>query len=404
MRPWLPISLAAIMGLGFFSCSKMAGPGPQNKAAKGDEPVPVKIASVIKKEMPLQIPAVGAVEPIESVQVKPQVSGPVVKVFFTEGDMVKEGQELFEIDKRPFEVTLRQAHANLAKSEAQLEQAKASLARDTAEANNAKVVLERDKMLFDKKMVSPEEYDKSKTDVEALKAVVAADDANVKSTAQAIGVAKADIDQAALELEYTTVRAPISGRTGGVMVKEGNLVRGNDSTAMVIINQLAPIYVTFSVPEKYLADIRNYFQKGPVTVAATPKEGGTSSSGALSFIDNAVKKGTIALKAKFDNQDGALWPGQFAEVVLRMAVRSDAVVVPSRAVQTGQQGTYVYVVTQDTKADFRKVTVGDSVDGMTIIEDGLAPDEKVVTDGHLRVRPGSPLKIAPDEPAAGAAK
>lgn len=395
--------LAAVLAGAFVSCDKKRDPAAAGKVAKGEEAVPIRAAPATKKEMPVQQPAVGKVEPIHSVQVKAQVSGPVVQVLFSEGELVEKGQMLFIIDQRPFEVSLRQAQANLAKAQAQLEQAKASLARDSAQAENARIILERDKMLIDKKMISPEEYDKSKTDAAALKAVVAADEANIKSSLEAIGAAKASIDQAALELEYTTVRAPISGRTGSVLVKEGNLVRGNDSTPMVIINQLAPIYVSFSMPEKYLAAIRNYHSQGPVNVIAAPPESGVNpSSGVLSFIDNIVTKGTIALKARFENQDGALWPGQFVQVVLKMAVNADALVVPSRAVQTGQQGTYVYVVSPENKAEFRKVTPGDTVDDMTVIEDGLAPDEIVVTDGHLRLRSDSTVQIISDPPIAGA--
>ncbi|HOZ47332.1 MAG TPA: efflux RND transporter periplasmic adaptor subunit [Candidatus Hydrogenedentes bacterium] len=364
----------------------------------------MRIATVMQQDIPVRITAVGSVEPIHSVAVKAQVSGPITDVLFEEGDTVEEGQVLFVIDKRPFEVALRQAEANLAKTRAQFEQTQATRNRDRVQATNAESVLTRDRDLLAKGMVSPEEFDKSRTDAEALQSSVAADEAAVKSATESIAGAEAAIDDAKLQLEYCEIRAPLTGKTGAVLLKKGNLVKANDSTAMVVINQTSPIYVSFSVPEKHLPDIQRYWAQGPIPVKAKLSGAGEPVAGLLTFIDNTVNAdtGSIALKATFDNQDSRLWPGQFVEAVVELTVQSNAIVVPHAAIQTGQEGTYTYVVAQDMKAALRKVTTGISAEDLTVISAGLEPGEQVVTDGHLRLIDGTRVEVIADTSEEGA--
>jgi len=410
-RRFLPVLLMALLAGGGLACKKT--PAATEKAAGGMSPAPIRIGLVKQQTMPVEVSAVGTVEPIHSVQVKARVSGPVVAVHFQEGEMVETGRLLFEIDRRPFEVALGQAEANLARAKAQTEQARATLTRDQAQAQNAQAILQRDQSLVDKGMVSPEEFERSRTEAEALRAVVAADEANVKSAVEAIGVAAAAIEQAKLELDYCAIQAPISGKTGAIEVKVGNLVRANDTTPLVTINQIAPIYASFAVPERHLPAIQQFMAQGPLQVKARPKTaadaapsaGETDSTGQLTFVDNAVnpETGTIPLKATFENADNRLWPGQFVAVTLRLTENPNAIVAPVRAVMSGQQGAYVYVITPDMKAELRPVKVGDATNALAIILEGLQPDEKVVVDGQLRIAPGGPVRILEDNAAPAAA-
>jgi multidrug efflux system membrane fusion protein len=368
------------------------------------EAAPVKIAAVTTESIPVQVTAIGSVEPYSTIQVKAQVSGALTDVQFGQGDVVKEGQVLFTIDTRPFDVALQQAEANLSKAEALVDQAKAATNRDKAQATNAKTQFQRNAELLKKGFVSKEDYDTSKSNAEALEAAVGADEANTKSAMEAIRVAKASIEDAKLQLNYCTIRSPIDGKTGSLLVNKGNLVKANDVSPLVIINQMTPIYVTFSVPEKYLSDIKKFMAQGPLEVKATiPNEEANPIAGKLTFIDNTVSQNntaTIKLKASFENADNRLWPGQYVNVAMKMTVLANAVVVPSQAVQPGQNGQYVYVVTKDMTAELRKVVTGESFNGKTVIKEGLEPEETVVTDGQLRVIPKGQVRIA-DAPATG---
>lgn len=332
-----------------------------------DERVPVTVAVAQEKDVPLQIKTIGSVQPFSTVSVRALAGGQLMRVSFREGDEVRKGQLLFTIDPRPYQAALAQAQANLARDEAQLRNAQADAARYAD--------------LVKKDYVTHEEYDKIVSGAEAAKAVVAAD--------------RAAIENAQLELSYCEIHAPIDGRTGSLQVHAGNLVKANDTTPLVVINQVHPVYVQFSVPEAQLAQLRARFAGKPVPVDATPQGGGPTASGTLSFVDNAVDQttGTITLKAVYDNRDSALWPGQFVNVAVTLANRPNSVVVPAQAVQTGQSGQFVFVVKNDNGVELRDVTVAQSTNQESVIDKGVNPGETVVTDGQLKLTPKSKVEV-----------
>lgn len=350
--------------------------GPQGGGA-----VPVTVAKVLQKNVPLNVRAIGNVEPITSVTVRPQIGGVLSKVNFTEGQEVKKGDLLFEIDPRPLQ--------------AQLLQAQAMLARDEANAKDADATARRYAALVKKEYVTQQQADNAQAQALALKAALAA--------------GRAAVQQARLNLGYAQIRAPVSGRTGSLLVHGGNVVKATDDK-LVVIDQVQPIYVSFSVPEQMLAQIRARAgaSRLPVTVApalqdsgAGPEQkaggaiGGQRHSGVLTFVDNAVDQttGQIRLKATFTNQDEALWPGQFVDVQLTLAEQQGAVVAPAEAVQRGQNGEYVFVVKQDGTVESRPVTVSRADQREAVIEKGLSPGETVVTDGQLRLQQGTKVQI-----------
>jgi multidrug efflux system membrane fusion protein len=354
------IIVLLMLSLSVLSCSKGKQQPPRT--------VPVIADLAERTNVPLQIKAIGNVEPFNTVSIKSQVSGEIAEVYFKEGQDVKKGSPLFKIDPRPFEATLRQAEA--------------ALARDRAQAVNAQEEARRYASLLEKHFISRQEYDRSRTNADALDAVVKADEAAVEN--------------ARLQLEYTSINSPLDGRTGAIAVQKGNIVKANDTPALVTINQVAPIYVTFSVPEQELSNIKKYHALGELRVeASVPQNGSKPAVGALTFIDNKVNTttGTILLKSTFPNHDRSLWPGQFVDVVLTLTTERNRIVVPSPAVQTGQQGQYVYVVKEDMTAELRVVTPGRTYENRTVIDKGVAAGEKVVTDGQLRLVPGAKVEI-----------
>ncbi|HLJ29531.1 MAG TPA: efflux RND transporter periplasmic adaptor subunit [Candidatus Angelobacter sp.] len=328
---------------------------------------PVRVSTVATRSMPVQLQAIGNVEAISTVSIKPQISGELVRVHFKEGDFVKKGQLLFTIDRAPFEAALRQAEGMLAK--------------DQAQALNARLDQERYEGLGRVGVVSKQQVDAAVATSNAMAASVTAD--------------KATVETAKINLEYTSIYSPINGRTGNVGAKEGNLVKANDVPILVTINQIEPIYVTFSIPEQQLPQVKKFLATKTLRVEASPQGSGEHFSGNLTFIDNAVDltTGTIKLKATFDNQKRALWPGQFADVALTLTTEPNAVVVPTAALQTGQNGTYVYVVNADLTAQQQPVKVGWAVGDTTVIASGLQAGQKVVTDGQLRLTPGTRVEI-----------
>jgi multidrug efflux system membrane fusion protein len=340
---------------------------------------PVTAGVVEKKDVPLEAVAVGHVDAFSTVAVRTRVGGEVTRVAFREGQDVKAGDPLFEIDRRPWQAALAEAEANLE--------------RDRARAREADENLKRYAELVKKDYVTQEQFSQAKANADALRATVKADDASVET--------------ARLNLSYCTIAAPIPGRTGGLLVHPGNMIKANDDRALVVINQVEPIYVTFAVPEAVLADVKKRAAAGRLGVTALPNGPGlTPSEGTLSFIDNAVDTttGTINLKATFPNHDRALWPGQFTNVSLTLAVETDAVVAPTPAVQAGQSGSYVYVIKPDETVEARSVVVRRTWQQWSVIEKGLAPGERVVTDGQLRLAPGAKVAIKKDAaPAAEAA-
>ena len=391
------ISLPCLMAVLFISLLPACSP---KKASSGGPPTPppapVKIAEVKEQVMPVELINVGSVEAYSTIMVKAQVSGQLVGVWFKEGDIVEEGQKLFTIDPRPYEVALEQANANLAKAEAQLGLSKANVARNKAQAENARAELDRNETLLKKGMVSQSEYDLSRATAQSGESSVAAEEANIRSANEAIRGAKASIADANLQLNYCTIASPIKGKTGSLLVYKGNIVKANDTTPLVIITQTMPIYVTFTLPEQHLWEVRERMAQRPLEVNATvPDHEDAPVAGQLSFVDNEVDQstGTIRLKATFPNEDGRLWPGQYVKVVLQISVREKAIVVPAQAVQVGQEGPYAFVVADDMKAELRKLKTGDTLDALTVIQEGLKPGEKVITDGQLRVTQGATVKI-----------
>jgi multidrug efflux system membrane fusion protein len=343
------------------ACSKSKQPPPKV--------VPVVAELADRKNIPLQLKTIGNVEAFNAVSIKALVGGAVEGVYFREGQDVTKGSLLFKIDPAPYEAALRQAEANLA--------------RDVAQAKNAEEQAKRYAILVQKEYVAKDQYDQIRANADALASVVDAD--------------RAAVENNRLQLSYCTIKSPINGRAGSVLVNAGNVIKAND-LALTTINQIVPTYVTFSVPEQNLADIKKYSARGELQVEAViPGDEKQPVRGELTFIDNAVDRttGTIKLKGTFKNLDKRLWPGQFVDVILTLTTERDRVIVPSQAVQTGQQGQYVYVVKDDMTADLRVVAPGRTYQTWTIIDKGVAAGEKVVTDGQLRLVPGAKVEIKP---------
>ncbi|HZD94104.1 MAG TPA: efflux RND transporter periplasmic adaptor subunit [Candidatus Sulfotelmatobacter sp.] len=362
-RLFLHISLLALA---------LAAAGCGNKdavqAAKPQAPAaPVKVATVASRTMPVEIQSIGNVEAISTVSIKAQISGQLVSVHFKEGDFVKKGQLLFTIDRAPFEAALRQSEATLAKDEAQ--------------SLNAKLDAERYEGLGKQGVVSRQQVDAAGAASNAMAATVAAD--------------KAAVETAKINLQYTSITSPINGRTGNIGVKEGNLVKANDVPILVTINQIEPIYVSFAIPEQQLAELKQYSASTTLKVDAAPQGSTQHFQGRLTFIDNAVDltTGTIRLKATFDNAVHVLWPGQFVDVKLTLKAQPHSIVIPTAALQTSQNGTFVYVINQDLTAQPQPVKVGWNVGDDTVIASGLQPGQHVVTDGQLRLTPGAKVDI-----------
>jgi multidrug efflux system membrane fusion protein len=330
---------------------------------------------VTQKDVRVDVQAIGAVEPVATVAIKPQVGGVITEVHFREGMDVKQGDLLFTIDPRPYEAALHQAESTLAK--------------DEAGARNARSEAERAESLFAQGILSPEQRDQMRSLADASDAASRAD--------------RAAAEKAALDLEYCRIRSPLDGRAGSLLVHRGNLVKAIDGGPLVVINRTDPIYVSFSVPEKRLAEIRGSAAARPPAVEALiPREEDRPIRGELSFVDNAVDRatGTIRLKATFPNRDHRLWPGLFVKASLTVGSKTAATVVPSQAIQAGQSGAFVYVVRADSTAEVRPVVVDGETRGESVVMQGLKAGEQVVTDGQLQLVPGARVQV---KPAPGAA-
>jgi len=398
------LCLVAITGaglIGFSGCgnsgaSASNAPGGRGgKKGMGGGDVPVMVAVAAQKNVPVEIQVIGNVEAYSTISVKAQVTGELTNVYFHEGDYVRKNDLLFRIDPRPLQAALNQAKANLAKDEASLGQAEANLARDAAQARYAESQANRYQQLFEQKIISRDQAEQLRATADAAVQAVAADRATIESQKATIGASRAAVENAQVQLGYTEIRSPIDGRTGNLTVKLGNVVMAN-SQELMTINQVEPIYVTFAVPESQLPAIKQYMAEGRLPVRARPQDDpGGEEQGILTFVDNAVDTttGTIKLKGTFPNGDRKLWPGQFVRVTLRLTTQQNAVVVPNEAVQTGQNGSYIYVVKQDRTVESRPVTVGARVDQDSVVESGLEPGETVVTEGQLRLAPGSRVVV-----------
>ena len=341
--------------------------GCSHQRAGGPPRVPVTVARAEQRAVPYEIVATGTVEPRQTVSVQSQVTGVLTRAAFREGDDVEAGQTLFQIDPRPFQ--------------AALDQAKAMLARDQAQAQSAVLDAERYAELVKQDYVTKSDYEAKRANAEALKAAVRADSAAVAS--------------AELNLEWATVRAPISGRTGRLLVRAGNLVRANAPDPLVIINQIHPILVRFAVPEQHLPDIQRHGRSRLPVLVSPSKTDTAFSEGLLTFVDNAVDTatGTVLLKAEFANRNNALWPGEFVNVRLQLYIEDNAVLVPAQAVMTGQQGTYVFVLDRDGTARSQPVTIERTAGAYAVIAQGVRPGDEVVTDGQVRLVSGAPVEV-----------
>ena len=365
-RLLLSILLVAMVPLS--SCSRQKAEAPPARP-----PALVALASARQQDVPQLLKAVGTMEASESVSVKSQISGELTRVAFREGQDVQRGALLFQIDPRPFQAALKKAEA--------------ALARDRVVMENARANYERYRQLVRDGIVTQEQAEGYRTVAESAAASVASD--------------QAEVDNARTQLAYCTITAPVSGRLGALAVDRGNVVKANETT-LVTINRVTPINAVFTIPEKELAEVRRQMAAGRVAVEAEVSGGaGFRENGALSFVDNTVDTatGTIRLKGVFDNRQKRLWPGQFVTLAITLAMRSNAVVVPSHAVQTGQKGQFVFVAKPDGTAELRPVSAGVTHQGMTVIDKGVQAGEQVVIDGQMRVVPGGKLQVAQ---AAGA--
>lgn len=364
-------SAVILASLLFVGCSF------EKEKQKPKPPAPVSVAKAVQKTVPVRVRVIGNVEAYSTVSIKAQINGILETVHFREGQDVKKGQLLFTIDRRPFVAALKQA--------------KAALARDAAQERYAREQARRYGELIKDGIVTQDQYEQYRANADAL--------------AESMHADRAAVDNAAVQLSYCSIRSPIDGRTGNLMVQKGNLVKANDVPVLVTINQVNPIYVTFSVPEKELAGIKKYMAAGNMKVEAyIPNDTGLAEQGTLSFLDNIVDTatGTIKIKGTFANRERRLWPGQFVNVALTLTSIPNAVVIPTQAIQTGQSGQFVFVVKPDRSVESRPVATGEALDGETVVSKGLNPGETVVTDGQLQLVPGSRVQIR-TEPKGGKA-
>jgi multidrug efflux system membrane fusion protein len=384
---------------------KSGGKAGGRRSFDGGGPVPVVVATVTQKDVPIEVSVVGNVEAFSTITIIPQVGGQLMEVPFKEGDIVKKGQKLFQIDARPLQASLAQSKANLARDKALVGQAQANLARDIASQKYAQAEAERYGKLFEQGIVSREQGDQYRTNSDTLAQSVLADQAAIESSRAQISSDEATIENAMVQLGYTTIYSPIDGKTGNMAVKLGNVVSANGAS-LISITQLEPTYVTFAVPETNLSEIKRYMMgESKLQVVATTQDGEQAKEvGVLTFVDNNVDMttGTIKLKGTFPNSDHKLWPGQYVNVVLRLTTRPNALVVPNQAVQSGQDGSFVYVVGEGRRVAARPVTVGPRVGQDLVIDKGLEQGETVVTEGQLRLAPGATVTTRdPNSPGGG---
>ncbi|HEY6724435.1 MAG TPA: efflux RND transporter periplasmic adaptor subunit [Polyangiaceae bacterium] len=365
-RVWR-VALASVLAV--CGCERGSASPERSQA-----PVPVSVQPVVRADVPVEVRAIGTVEAVSTVAIVPQVTGRVTSIHFAEGAAVRKNDPLFSIDTRPYNATLAAAQAELQKSRALAEE--------------AKVEAQRYQALVREGLATAQE--------------AARREADKKSTAASVEAAEAQIASASLNVQFSTVRSPIDGRTGQVLVHAGNVVHAGDTAPMVVVRSLTPVKVVFTISQDLLPRLRERFSGGPLPVRATPRGGGArSSAGELSFIDNSVDAATgmLTLKATFPNQDEALWPGSFVDVVLVLDEEQGAIVAPEAAVAEGQQGPYAFVVDGENKARLRRVTLKRRTESRAIVASGLAPGDRVVVDGLVRLKEGTNVRVQPDVPA-----
>ena len=355
-------ALAAAVLAGATATYLVSESRAKEKKARGPAAIPVSVEPAQQQSVPVRVQAIGNVEPILTVALKARVDGQIIAVNFKEGQEVRKGEVLFRIDPRPFEAALRQAEA--------------AVLRDAASRQHARNQEKRYQELLEKNFISKDAYAQFATNADTADATYRA--------------SQAALENARLNLEYCTIASPIDGFVGRALLQIGNMVKANDVNALVVINQIRPIYVSFAVPEQTLPTIRTYFAAGPLAVDAMFAGASAPPQGRLIFIDNAVdpSTGTIKLRAQFENRDAALWPGQFVNVALKLYEQADAILVPSRAVQTGPDGQYVFVVKPDATVELRDVKVARTEGDDAVVATGLEAGDKVVVAGQLRLAPG----------------
>lgn len=393
LRAYCAVTILAGVQLACNAGGPSAGKGP----GRGGFPAtPVTVAMAEQRDVPLEVRQIGSVEAVSVIAVKAQIGGELVKVLFKEGDDVHKGQQLFEIDPRPYQQSIDQAQASVVKDQALIAQAEANLSRDKVQAANAKEQADRYAALAKDGLISKDQNSQYQTAFNAQTETVRADEAAINSAKATLNVDQAALETARLNLSYCFIPSPIDGRAGSLLVQAGNLVKANDTNALVNINQMQPVYVSFSVPEQLLGEVRQYDQGHPLPVTAivAPDH---RASGILTFIDNTVDNttGTVKLKAQFPNADRSLWPGQFVNVVMTLRTLRGVTVIPSEAVQSGQQGQFVYLVQSDGTVTNRNVRLGEEIDRKIVVESGLAPGDTVVTDGQMRLIPGAKVRVVP---------
>uniref|UniRef100_Q024D7 Efflux transporter, RND family, MFP subunit n=1 Tax=Solibacter usitatus (strain Ellin6076) TaxID=234267 RepID=Q024D7_SOLUE len=370
-------------------------PAQQAKGPAAPAVVPVSVAKATQESVPTELRVVGTVEASAIVQVKSQIAGQLLKAAFTEGQNVKKDDLLFEIDPRPYEEALHQAEANVSRDQAQIAQLEATLARDAAQSRFNEGDAARYAELAKAGVVSKSQSDQARTSADVARESARATQAGINSAKAALESDVSAVASAKLNLAYCTIRSPLSGRTGNLLIHAGNLVKAND-VPLVVIHQVSPVFVNFNVPEQHLAAVRRLSANRKLAVRVFAQDDpNRTASGELSVIDNTVdaSTGTIHLKATFPNTDGILWPGQFVTSVLTLDTLQGATVVPAEAVQPGQQGQFVYVVKADNTVESRIVTPGRAFGKKMVIEKGLAPGDTVVTDGQLRLFPGAQVQL-----------
>jgi multidrug efflux system membrane fusion protein len=397
--------LGGILGLLILAIFS-SGCSNEKSSRPVSSPIPITVGMSIQKTVPIELRAIGNVQAYSTVTVKSRVGGELVRVHFTEGQDVKKGDLLFTIDLRPYEAALKLAEARLESDLAQVQQAKANLERDLARAKNAEDDARRYQFLIERGVVARQQYEKMRADADALEATVRADRAAIENAEAAVSADRAVIENARIQLGYCSIRSPIDGRTGSLLIQQGSIVKAEDVN-LVVINQIIPIEVAFSIPEQSLHEIKKYMASGKLQVEAlVPLNENRPERGVITFIDNTVdtNTGTIRLKGTFANRERKLWPGQFVNVVLTLTTEPNAIVVPTQAIQTGQEGQYVFVVKTDLTVESRHVVAGRSASSETVIQKGLQAGEKVVTDGQLLLYPGARVEIKSTDSSAATKK
>jgi membrane fusion protein, multidrug efflux system len=370
-------------------CKSSKSSEPPSKRGMKGGPVPVAVSKAIRKDVPIDLQAIGTVEASWPVTVKSQINGELTRVFFQEGAFVKKGDPLFSIDARAYEAQLNQAQANLAKDESVLAQIEANLTRDLAQQKLAQSQAARYSSLLEKRLISKEQAEQVNASAEVASAAVRSDQAAIQSARATVEATKAMVANVRVMLSYTTISSPIDGRTGNLVIKQGNII--SPSTELATINQVEPIYITFPIPENQLRSAK----QGQM-VSVVPDSGSSPPApGKVFSIDNAVDPttGTIRVKAIFPNRDHKLWPGEFVQVVLRLGSKPNALIIPSQAVQTGQDGPFVFVVKSDKKVESRPVVPGMSLDGQVVIEKGIEAGEIIVIEGQNRLATDSTVQV-----------